>query len=411
MPAVIVVGAGPAGLATSYALTQARIDHIVLEAGEVGQTWATLYDSLVLHTGKHMSALPGSPFSRSTPLFPERATFLEYLRRYATSHALPIQTRTRVSAVRRGEDGWLVDAMQASSDADADATDGDDAFNRGGASQVEQFQCRVLVWATGVVSNPSVPDFVGRETFGGEVLHSVDYHRPERFLGRRVLVVGTGNSGGEIAAELAHAGASVAIAARSGTYVVPRTIAGVPIQYAARFMSRLPQRVQRRVQHTMSLIGARLRGPTGLPLPGATDASPLAPPRDSGTPRPPACRNVPLIGFHLTDAIRARLIDVRPAMAAFVADGVRFADGREELFEVVLFATGYRPALGPLDGLVQRDACGFARRSEHVVSLDQPDLYFVGQSYDVRGAILNIGRDAQHVARLIVRTMGRGTES
>src|SRR5436305_13963429 len=98
----VVVGAGPAGLATSRELARHGIQHVVLERGDtVGYVWANLYDSLTLHTGKHMSALPGMRFSWSDPLFVPRAAFVEYLRRYAARFAVPLRTRCDVTAVER----------------------------------------------------------------------------------------------------------------------------------------------------------------------------------------------------------------------------------------------------------------------------------------------------------------------
>ena len=97
----IVVGAGPAGLATSRELTRAGVDHCVLERGDqLGHTWANLYDSLVLHTGRHLSALPGLAFPSGTPLFPARRDFLDYLHRYASTFSLPIETSSDVTGNR-----------------------------------------------------------------------------------------------------------------------------------------------------------------------------------------------------------------------------------------------------------------------------------------------------------------------
>src|SRR6186713_1076233 len=96
----VVIGAGPGGLATSRELKRRGVEHAVLERGDApAHTWANLYDSLVLHTGKHMSALPGLRFPDSTPLFPPRAEFVEYLRRYATTFELPIRTNAEVVEV------------------------------------------------------------------------------------------------------------------------------------------------------------------------------------------------------------------------------------------------------------------------------------------------------------------------
>jgi hypothetical protein len=89
---------------------------------------------------------------------------------------------------------------------------------------------------------------------------------------------------------------------------------------------------------------------------------------------------------------------VRGAVEAVTARGLRFADGADEPFDEVILATGYRAALAPLGLLIHIDPCGFACRRHRVESLDQPGLYFVGHTYDTRGAIFNIGRDARRAA-------------
>jgi putative flavoprotein involved in K+ transport len=243
---------------------------------------------------------------------------------------------------------------------------------------------RALVMATGIVANPRVPDFPGRDLFQGTVRHSVEYRRPEPFAGRRVLVVGAGNSAGEISVELAEAGADVTVAVRSGARVVPLTVLGLPAQYVSVALSRLPRQAQRRVVRATSRISALVRGP-----------SPLPPPRE--TP----CANIPLIGFHFVDAIRAGRIRLQRGIAAFTPAGLRFADGSEAAFDDVILATGYRAAVAPLGPLIQVDDCGFAARRDRVVSIDHPDLFFVGHNYDMRGGLRNIAQDARLVARLI----------
>src|SRR2546425_13113652 len=102
----MATGAGPAGLATSQQLGARRIRHLVLERGDVvGHTWANLYDSLTLHTGKHLSSLPGLRFPRAYPLFVPRPLFCDYLQRYAETFRLPVETRSTVTGVRRDNGG------------------------------------------------------------------------------------------------------------------------------------------------------------------------------------------------------------------------------------------------------------------------------------------------------------------
>lgn len=363
---VVVIGAGPAGLAMSRELRRRSIEHLVLEKGErPGNTWENLYDSLTLHTGKHLSALPGLRFGRQVPLFPARTDFVAYLHDYARRHESPVTTGTTVTAARRTADGW-----------EAESTRG-------------TLRAPFLVVATGIVSNPRVPAIPGREEFRGRVLHSAEYRRPAPFVGRRVLVVGVGNSGGEIGSELAGAGAEVTMSVRSGANVVPLRIAGLPVQYASFLIRRLPRGAQERVVAAVGKITEKRRGPPVLPKPAHS-------PLDA----------IPLIGFNLVDAIRAGLVRVRGPLECLTAGGARFADGTEEPFDDVILATGFQPALGPLAGLVRRDERGFALRAGRVRSIDQPRLFFVGHVYDALGGLYNIARDAPLAAEMIALERG-----
>lgn len=369
---VLVVGAGPAGLATSRELSRAGVQHLVLERGDqVGHTWANLYDSLVLHTARPLSSLPGLSFPAATPIFPTRRDLLAYLHRYAETFRVPVQTGVDVTSLRRGNAGWIA----------ATATGAD-------------VHARAVVVATGIVANPHVPAIPQRARFGGRVLHSVDYRRPEGYEGRRVLLLGAGNSAGEISVELARAGARVTLGVRTGASVVPRTLLGVPIHYLALVVASLPRAAQRGVAAAMERVAALVRGPALLPS------------------RPPGgCAPVPMIGFHLADALRAGTIRLKGDLAEFTERGVRFLDGSEEPFDEVILATGYKAALGMMGDAIGLDDCGFARRRDRVVSLDQPDLCFVGHNYDLRGGLFNIGRDARLAARRLTRRDRRQTST
>ena len=360
---VVVVGGGPAGLATSAELRRRRIEHVVLERGEAaGHTWMNLYDSLTLHTGKHLSTLPGMSFDRSVPIFPSRHDFVSYLHRYVEVFELPIETGRTVTAMERNGDTWVV---------------------RTDAGTV---RARDVVIATGIVAGPRMPSVAGREQFRGRVMHSVEYRRPAGFQGRRVLVVGVGNSGGEIGSELANAGAHVTVAVRSGANVVPLQLGGIPIQYLAFAMRGLPRAARRGIADLVGKLTEARRGKPVLPKPphGPLDA-------------------IPLIGFNLVDAIRAGRIAVRGGISALTPDGARFTDGVEQPFDDVIFATGFSPALSALGGLVRTDGKGFAMRTDRVTSADQANLYFVGHTYDATGGLYNIKRDAGLAAERIAR--------
>ena len=252
-------------------------------------------------------------------------------------------------------------------------------------------KARAVVIATGIVSNPRVPDIPNQEMYNGRVLHSVEYRRPHPFTNQRVLVVGAGNSAGEISAELAAAGAQVTVAIRSGARVVPREVFGIPIQYLGAALRHLPVPWLRRAMAITGAIGERIRGPS--PLPRAIDSE---------------CSTVPLIGLHLTEAVRAGRIQLKPGLSEFTVDGVRFSDGSQQPFDTVILATGYRAALGMLGDAVRQDTCGFGARHDRVISVDCPRLYFVGHNYDVAGGLRNIAQDARIAARIIAGEL-RGT--
>jgi indole-3-pyruvate monooxygenase len=365
---VAIIGAGAAGLATARELRRRDVACRVLERGKsVGQTWHDLYDSLRLHTGRHLSALPGLRMPRGTPLFPTRLDYYEYLRGYARRHGIEVETEREVRRITPNGAGWLVD------------------------SGAERFAARAVVVATGIVASPVIPEFAGRAQFeaaGGRVMHSVSYRRPDPFVGRRVLVVGVGNSGGEIGSELSRSGADVSVSVRSGANVVPLTIAGIPIQYLATVVRRLPRGTQERIVSGIRRMSERRRGPPVLPLPAH---SPLD--------------GIPLIGFHLVDEIRAGRVKVRPGIEAMIPGGVRFFDGREEPFDDVVLATGFRPALEILGSAIRRDTRGFAVRADRVSSADHEALFFVGHNYDSRGGLLNIAADAPAAADRIARVL------
>jgi cation diffusion facilitator CzcD-associated flavoprotein CzcO len=232
----------------------------------------------------------------------------------------------------------------------------------------EELAARSVVVATGILSNPHSPRLPGRERFCGRVMHSVEYRRPQPYVGQRVLVIGAGNSGADIALELADAGVSVVIAGRSGPSMVPLSIAGIPIHYFGFALASLPPALRQ-------IVAPRSRR--------------------NGCPR------MPVVGMRLASALRRGAIQWRTTVTDFTATGARCDEGEAIPIDTVILATGYRAAIGFMTKLVQCGECGFPERYGPVASANQPGLYFVGHRYDSRGALYNIGRDAALAAALV----------
>ena len=349
---VAIVGGGPGGLAVSQQLAARRISNVVLERGDhSGWMWEQVYDSLRLHTGKHLSSLPGMPFPAHTSLFPTRSEFAEYLESYVDRFQLPVRTGVEATGLLRENGGWTVETGAA------------------------RYQSKAVVVATGIMSSPVLPDF-----------HSTEYRRPDERLGRSILVVGIGNSAAEIASELVNAGMEVAVSIRSGANVIPRSIAGIPSQYFGWSISWLPGLIQRRIVRGTSLISSILkRRSTGLPRKRDFDV----------------CQDVPVIGRSILDHVNAGRVRVLPGVAELSQNSVRLTDGTEWTGDTVMLATGYRGAIEWMGEYGDRDGCGFADRRDRVRSANYPDLYFVGHNYDGRGGLYNIRIDANRAARLI----------
>jgi cation diffusion facilitator CzcD-associated flavoprotein CzcO len=360
----IIVGAGPAGLACAATMRAAGLDATVLEkAGSVGAVWRRHYDRLHLHTDRRHSGLPGMAMPPDYPAYPSRAQMVAYLEGYAARFAIKPVFSTTVSCIRRDDAQWRADTAQGS------------------------IAAPVVVVATGIADAPYRPSWPGSEIFSGAVIHSSDYRNPEAYAGKRVLVVGFGNSGGEIALDLANAGVDVALAVRSPVQILPRDLLGFPILSWAILYRRLPARL-------VDVINAPvLRLAVG-------DFERLGLRRAAKGPRQMIEEDgrVPLIDVGTLARIRDGSIEVRSGIDRFTADGVVFTDDAAEKFDAIILATGFRPDLRRL----VPDVEGVFDRHGMPLVTGQPTrvagLYFCGQITVPTGQLREIGIEALRIA-------------
>jgi cation diffusion facilitator CzcD-associated flavoprotein CzcO len=218
---ILVIGAGPAGLAVAATLGERGKRSLVIEkAQQVGASWRSHYERLHLHTVKALSALPGLGFADDQPRYVPRQGVVDYLSAYAARFAIaPRFGEEATRIVRAGDGRWQTTTRSG-----------------------ETFRSHAVVVSTGANNVPFAPTVDGQETFAGTILHSRDYRSAAPFAGKRVLVVGMGNTGAEIALDLAERGVAVALSVRSPVNIVYRDVLGRPAQQTSITLARLPTR-------------------------------------------------------------------------------------------------------------------------------------------------------------------------
>ena len=369
---VIVVGGGATGLSAAAALSRRGVDALVLDRDDrVGGTWARRYDRLHLHTIRQFSGLAHYPVPRRHPRYLSKDEYAEYLKDYAEHFQMRILLGERVTAVRPGAQGsWEVET------ADRTRT------------------TRIVIIATGHYTEPRLPVWEGAAEFRGPIIHSSAYRSGRDFRGQRALVVGLGNSGAEIAADLVEQGAaSVAIAVRTPPPIVTREVLGVlPTQLFGIALMPLG------FPHVIDRVGAALRRRSvGDLRPYGIEEASWGP----FTAKRPAVIDV---GF--LDVLRSGRVTVRPALTSFTERGVRYSDGSQDAVDVVVAATGFTTGLARLltevPGIVGSTGEPLGRSGQPTAA---PGLYLLGFDETVRGHLFEAHRESKRLARTVARAL------
>lgn len=369
MESAIVIGAGPAGLACAAMLQASGVSALVVErAPDVGSTWRAHYRRLHLHTERRLSSLPGLELPRAYGKWVPRAQVVEYLESYAQHFNLKVQHGVQVERIERAGGSWSVLTSEGA------------------------LPARAVVVATGFNHTPQLPkEWTG--TFAGELLHSAAYQVPAPYQGRDVLVVGTGNSGAEIAVDLVEGGAArVRVAVRTPPNILRREVAGISSQRLGLSMKFLPERLRDPVAKAVQKLSIGDLSAHGL----------------QASPRGPYTRaregQIPILDVGFVDALKRGQLSVVPAVTGFDSRDVLLEGGARIQPDAVIAATGYSRALEKLVGhLGVLSPRGLPL--EHGPHAPAPRLHFIGYSNPVSGNLRQIAIDARTLARAVAQEL------
>jgi cation diffusion facilitator CzcD-associated flavoprotein CzcO len=316
---LVVVGAGPAGVAASLASKDVGLRPLVLDqADQVGTSWRGRYERLRLNTCRPLSHLPDRRFPKGTPMFPTRDQMIEHLERHAFEEGIELQLGTRVERLDRDDGGWAV------------------------RTSAGDLRARQVLVATGYEQEPWIPGWSGREAFKGRIAHSSEYTNPEPFRGKKVLVVGPGCSGMEIAYDLADGGAAkVWLSARTPPNIFLRQGPGpIPGDMIGVALLHLPVRFADAVARFARRTDLGDLTEYGLPVP---EEGVFARLRRLGVA--PS-----IVDMEVIEAIKDRRIEVVRGVESLDPTTVQLADGARVEPDELICATGFRRALKPLVG-------------------------------------------------------------
>lgn len=341
---VIIVGGGQAGLSAAYFLRRHKIDFLILDANDSpGGSWSRTWPSLKLFSPASYSSLSGWALSATQEEYPTKDEFIDYLAKYEKRYGFNIKRSTNVQQITQDQDGLYTLAT-----------------NQG------VFKAQAVVIATGTATGAFIPPYNGAEKFKGEQLHSIDYRGYTSFVGKKVLVVGAGNTGAQLFAELSEYTDATWASKSLPTY--------------------LPEHLDGRYLFESATKGY-LASKRGAKQPNNTPKSVFG--------------NIVMV----EPVKRARnrgLLNARIADFSITADGVCWGDGQTQAFDTIIWATGFKPNLRMLEplGIVTNGKV----QTDETRTLKQPGLWIVGMGEwtgYASATIYGVGKTARNAAKQI----------
>jgi len=361
----LIVGAGPAGLAVAGQLAQLGLPFLIVEKADApAPAWRKHYDRLCLHTTKEHSNLPGLDMPAHYPVYVSRLDLIAYYENYCREMGIAPLCSQEVRSIRRRTEGWVTETAG------------------------HRFFSKNVVVATGYNRVPVLPNWPGQEGFPGPFFHSCEYRNAAPFAGKKVLLIGMGNTGAELALDLCENGATPVISVRGPVNFIRRDIAGRPAQRTAILLSSLPNWLYDQIARSIQRITVGDLSAYGLP------PSPYAPSEQLRR-----FGKVPVIDIGTIDRIKAGDIRIMPGIREFQGKEALFENGTAESFDAVIACTGYRAQVE--DFLENAAPLLNERGYPSRLWFEAPEyrgLYFCGFTSPISGILRNIKIDSEKVA-------------
>jgi cation diffusion facilitator CzcD-associated flavoprotein CzcO len=355
MEKILIIGAGPAGLGIAGRLRNENIPFDIFEAQDrVAYSWSQHYDRLHLHTVNEKSALPHLPFPEDFPTFVSRQDLLDYCENYTKHFNIQPVFNQHIQNIKKTDNGlWQVSTAD------------------------NKFVYQNVIVATGINRVPFEPRWDGIEGFIGNIIHSRSYKNTDAYKDKKVLVVGMGNTGAEIALDLANDDIEVYLSVRGPVNIVPLELFGKPTQETAFKLSKLPNWLSDRISNVAQRFSIGKLDKFGLKTP---KISPSAQLRETG--------KTPVIDLGTAKQIRAGKIKVVPDIDHFDLQSIIFKDGRELEFHEVILCTGYRSLVDEFIPSIDPFLDIYDNPSTPVGTGELKGLYFLGFDNFKPGGIL-----------------------
>ena len=360
----LIIGAGPAGLAVAGRFRKLNISfEIVEQTNKIAWSWHNHYDRLLLHTVKELSHLPHLEFPEEYPRYVPKAKLAQYYEDYAKHFDIKPQFNVEVQSIVQESNQWQVNTNK------------------------QNYLAENVIVATGVNRIPFSPVWKNQENFKGEFIHSRNYKNAKPFIGKKVLIVGMGNTGAELALDLSEHHIDVTVSVRSPLLIVPRDINGRPVQLTAKKLEKLPFGLGRWIGKKIRQIIIGDLSKYGISI---SKEDPIDHLKRTG--------KTPVIDLGTVKRIKSNKIKIVGDIDSFQEKEVQLKEGAHLEIDTVILATGYRAKVEQFIENTNELLDTYGVPKNVVGEGEHQGLFFVGfDNYKLGGILGTIVNDSKTI--------------